>query len=42
MYLTIVFDFSRDDRWKQWLCKFFWVEEAGGGEGGKQGAVWSI
>ena len=30
MYLTIVFDFSRDDRWKQWLCKFFWVEEAGG------------
>ena len=41
MYLTIVFDFSRDDRWKQWLCKLFWVEEAGG-EGGKQGAVWSI
>ena len=33
MYLTIVFDFSRDDRWEQWLCKFFPGEEGGGGRG---------
>ena len=41
MCFIIVFDFSQDDRWKQWLYNFFFRQK-GKGEGGKQGVVWSI
>ena len=41
MCFIIVFDFSQDDRWKQWLYNFFFRQK-GKGEGDKQGVVWSI
>ena len=33
MCFIIVFDFSQDDRWKQWLYNFFFSTEGEGGGG---------